>query len=189
MSSEQLRLFLAVNAPESVLIELASRVDPLRRRIDGARWAPIENQHVTLKFLGATPAERVGSLLEPVRAVAANHAPFELRLAEIGSWPERGPARVLWTGFEDPSPLRSLAGDLDAALVSLGYPPEKRAFRGHLTLARFKKPVPVSHLFEEVDLAGIDPFTVGEVGLWRSRLSPKGARYQRLETAPLLVQP
>ena len=139
---------------------------------------------MTLKFLGSTPEASVGPLLDAIRAVSARHAPFELRLAELGTFPERGKARVLWAGFDDPTPLRALALDLDAALVPLGHRSESRPFSAHLTLARFKVPARVAGLVE-VDLAGLDPFTVDEVGLFRSRLSPKGARYERLGGAPL----
>lgn len=184
MSSDQLRLFLAVDVPEDQLAALAARTESLRQRSDGARWTPVESQHVTLKFLGSTPEERVSPLLEAMRAMSARHAPFELRLSELGTFPERGRARVLWAGFDDPAPLRALAGDLDAALVPLGHEPEGRPFSAHLTLARFKVPASVRGLVD-VNLGGIDPFTVSEVGLWRSRLSPGGARYERLGGALL----
>ncbi len=184
MSSEHLRLFFAVDVPEDRLVALATRAEPLRQRSEGARWIPVENQHVTLKFLGSTPEGHVSALLETMRAVSARHAPFELRLAELGTFPERGKARVLWAGFDDPSPVRDLAVDLDAALVPLGHQPENRPFSAHLTLARFRIPAPVRGLVD-VDLEGLDPFTVSEVGLWRSRLSPQGARYERLGGAAL----
>ena len=184
MSTEQLRLFFAVDVPEDRLVALAARAEPLRQRLDGARWTPVENQHVTLKFLRPTPEERVSPLLEVMSAVRARHAPFELRLSELGTFPERGKARVLWAGFDDPTPLRALAVDLDAALVPLEHQPASRPLSAHLTLARFKIPVAVRGLVD-VDLGGLDPFTVSEVGLWRSRLSPKGARYERLGRAPL----
>ena len=188
MSSDHLRLFLAVDVPEDRLAALAARTESLRQRSDGARWTPVESQHVTLKFLGSTPGERVGPLLEAMRAMSARHAPFELRLSGLGTFPERGRARVLWAGFDDPAPLRALAGDLDAALIPLGHEPEGRPFSAHLTLARFKVPTSVRGLVD-VNLGGIDPFTVSEVGLWRSRLSPKGARYERLGGAPLRGRP
>ena len=188
MSSDHLRLFLAVDVPEDRLAALAARTESLRQRSDGARWTPVESQHVTLKFLGSTPGERVGPLLEAMRAMSAGHTPFELRLSKLGTFPERGKARVLWAGFDDPTSLRALAVDLDAAVIPLGHQPESRPFSAHLTLARFKLPVSMRGLVD-VDLGGIDPFTVSEVGLWRSRLSPKGARYERLGGAPLRGRP
>ena len=180
-----LRLFLAVDVPRDLLLELDGRVAPLRSRTEGARWAPIENQHVTLRFLGTTPDDRLGPLVSSVRSTVARHDPFVLQLGTLGTFPERGRARVLWAGFEDPSPLLALAQDLEPVLVSLGYESEKRAFNAHLTLARFKIPAPVRGLTAEIDLSGLEPFSVEQVGLWRSHLSPKGARYELLDEAPM----
>jgi 2'-5' RNA ligase len=180
-----LRLFVAVDVPRDLLLAVDSRVEPLRSRLEGARWAPVENQHVTLRFLGATPEDKVASLVESLRSTAARHGTFALQLATLGTFPERGKARVLWAGFDDPAPLVSLAQDLEPQFVSLGYASEKRAFSAHLTLARFNVPAAVRGLATAVDLSDLDPFTVVEVGLWRSHLSPKGARYELLERAPL----
>jgi 2'-5' RNA ligase len=180
-----LRLFLAVDVPRDLLHEVEARVKPLRSQAEGARWAPVENQHVTLRFLGTTPDDRLASLVSSVRSTVARHDPFILRLGTLGSFPERGKARVLWAGFEDPTPLLALARDLEPVLVSLGYEAEKRAFSAHLTLARFKVPAAVRELTAKVDLSDLDPFTVEQVGLWRSHLSPKGARYELLHGAPL----
>jgi RNA 2',3'-cyclic 3'-phosphodiesterase len=180
-----LRLFVAVDVPRDLLLAVDARLQPLRSRVEGARWAPIENQHVTLRFLGATPDQRLAPLVESLRSTVARHAPFALQLGMLGTFPERGKARVLWAGFEAPAPLASLAQDLEPALVSLGYGSEKRAFSAHLTLARFKVPAAVRGLTAGVDLSDLDPFTVGEVGLWRSHLSPKGARYELVDRAPL----
>ena len=180
-----LRLFIAVDVPRDLLAAVDSRLQPMRDRVEGARWAPIENQHVTLRFLGATPDDRLAPLVGSLRSTAARHAPFALQLARLGTFPERGRARVLWAGFDDPAPLVSLAQDLEPLLVSLGYGSEKRAFSAHLTLARFKVPTALRGLTSEVDLSDLDPFTVEEVGLWRSHLSPKRARYELVERAPL----
>ena len=180
-----LRLFVAVDVPRDLLLAVDSRLQPLRGRLEGARWAPIENQHVTLRFLGATPEDRLAPLVGSLRATVARHAPFALQLGRLGTFPERGKARVLWAGFDEPAPLVSLAQDLEPVLVSLGYGSEVRAFSAHLTLARFKIPATVRGLTTEIDLSDLEPFTVGEVGLWRSHLSPKGVRYELLERAPL----
>lgn len=81
--------------------------------------------------------------------------------------------------------MSGLAADLDKTLEPLGYAAEARGVTPHLTLARFRIPVPLKGGLPEVDTTGLDVFPVEEIHLFRSHLSPKGARYEVLETFPL----
>ena len=176
-----LRLFVAVSVPEEQLAWVEQQSGPLRGRWPDARWIPAENQHVTLKFLGPASAD----LLDPI--VAACHHAAESRtvgtvsLGGLGVFPSSKRARVLWIGLDDPAGLlASVAGALDDPLAQLGFEPETRAFSPHLTVARFKRPTPLGELPSVPPPPG--PFPVAEFGLWRSHLSPKGARYECLAT-------
>lgn len=179
-----LRLFVAASVPPEQLEWLAGATAKLRERWPAARWAPPDNQHVTLKFLGATPVDRLEAVESVCRSVAAGRAPGSLRLAGLGVFPSSRRARVLWVGLEDPSGLLAeLAGDLDAALEPLGYRTESRAYTAHLTLARFRDPVRIEVLPELPEAPA--PFPLGSIGLWRSHLPPRGARYEQLAKLPV----
>lgn len=174
-----LRLFLAVSVPEKQLSWLADEVAPLRRQWPELRWTPAENQHVTLKFLGSTAPERLEDVVAVCAAVAATRQPSEVRLAELGAFPSPRRARVLWAGIADPADtLRTLASLLDEALAPLGFAAEKRAFTAHLTLARAREPLRL----DQLPALGEPPpgFPLHAFGLWRSHLSPRGARYEQL---------
>lgn len=180
MSEEKpLRLFVAASAPAQQLTWLQQQVLPLHERWPRARWIPLENQHVTLKFLGSTPAPLLGAVREACRSVAATARPTDLRFDGLGVFPGPRKARVLWAGLEDPAGmLVKVAEGLDEALSDLGFEPEKRRFTPHLTLARFRVPVPAGDLPDLADDPGA--FRLGSMGLWRSHLSPRGARYEQL---------
>ncbi len=185
--SERLRLFLAASVPEEQLRWLGDAVRELREDLwPEARWIPASAQHVTLKFLGATPEERTAEVAARCRAVAAAHRPAELRLGELGVFPRPGAARVLWVGLEDPDGLLpALAAALQDSLEAVGFPPESRPYTPHLTLARFRSPVRVGAF---PPLGPRPPvFRVSSFALWRSLLSPRGARYvclERFDLAP-----
>jgi 2'-5' RNA ligase len=182
---ERLRLFVAADVPEDRLSALDEDAAELKGKLE-ARWAPLENQHVTLKFLGTTLSDRLDEVLEAVRIVARSHASARLSVADLGAFPSPRRARVLWAGLDDPEELTpALARDLDAAMEPLGYRAEKRAFTPHLTLARFKVPAKVEGLLFSPGEAAREPFALEAVHLYRSRLSPKGARYEVLEEIPL----
>jgi 2'-5' RNA ligase len=137
------RLFIAVPVAEDVRTavgELMTRVagGPIEERSFGQpRWVRVEGLHLTLRFLGATPDSRQAELADAIAAAARGVAPFRAALSGGGAFPGHQRPRVLWIGItEGAAELESLSRRLDAELEPLGWPPEERPFRAHLTLAR-----------------------------------------------------
>lgn len=185
MTSGSLRLFLAASLPNDHLEWVADRTAELRERWPEARWTPRDNQHITLKFLGSTPPDRLEEVSSVCREVALKHAPGPVALAELGVFPSPKRSRVLWIGLDDPGALLTrLARGLDDELASAGFEPEKRTFSAHLTIARFRAPVPIDHLPPLSLNPG--PFLLASFDLWLSHLSPKGARYECLSSFALV---
>jgi RNA 2',3'-cyclic 3'-phosphodiesterase len=185
-TAARLRLFVAVSVPRPQLEALDAAVAGFRDDLPGARWAPLDNQHVTLKFLGSTPAELFADVAQAVQSSAESHSPSDVALGGLGAFPSDRRARVLWAGIDDPgSLLTSLAATLDREMEPLGYGIEKRAFTPHLTLARFKEPARVTGTLRELDPSWASSWTVETIELYQSRLSPKGATYEVLGSVPL----
>ena len=181
-----LRLFVAVSVPLHLLEAVAAATEQLHQTLPGGRWSPPENQHVTLKFLGSTPAENLEEIAAAIGLVAASFDAASLRLAGLGTFPSRRRARVLWVGLDDEAGLlASLAAALDDALTLLGFEPENREFTPHLTLARWRTPVPLREALPELPADTLEEFAVTAVELFRSHLSPRGARYEMLMSWPL----
>lgn len=179
---ERLRLFVAADVPTSALAPIDARTAELRMQLPEARWTPASNQHVTLKFLGATPAEEVDAVSRVCALVAAGCQPASVRLTGFGAFPSARRARVLWIGIEDPDGiLQRLAIALDRDLEPLGFAAEERPYRPHLTLARLKSPARVADLLTAAPAPGLQPFAIDHVSLYRSRLSPRGAQYELLQ--------
>jgi 2'-5' RNA ligase len=182
--AKPLRLFLAVEVPEPVRRQVAGAVDNLRERIPRARWVPIENQHVTVKFLGSTWPRLVGRVTEVIARVAAEAEPFETRVDGLGAFPSERRARVLWAGLEDPGDaMTRLAAALDEGLAP-EFAREKRAFTAHLTLARFEPPSALEGLDGGLRT---EPFRVDRLVLFRSHLRRPAPVYEPLERFPLGV--
>lgn len=182
MDTPRIRLFVAVSLPRGHLEAIDEQIASFKNKVTKARWASLDNQHVTLKFLGGTPEDRLPAVADACRVVAASHAPAPLSLTEVGAFPSRNRVRVLWAGLADEaSLLTKIAADLDRVFEPLGYPTESRAFTPHLTLCRFKIPVPLKGGLPEIDTSQLEPFTIGSIELFRSHLSPKGARYEVIE--------
>jgi 2'-5' RNA ligase len=183
VSAGRLRLFIAVSVPEKHRTQLARQVEPLREQLPDARWARLESQHITLKFLGWVDEVLRAPVEVAMAAVADRHAPSEIGLEGVGAFPNRRRARVVWAGIADPAGLlTSLADALESALEPLGFEAERRSFTPHLTLARNKQPRTVN-----LDVASVysDRWRVSSMVLFRSHLSPHGARYEALTSATL----
>ncbi|MEX2457827.1 MAG: RNA 2',3'-cyclic phosphodiesterase, partial [Actinomycetota bacterium] len=167
-----LRLFVAVDVPEATLDVVDELAAAWRERLAGAgRWVPRENQHVTTAFLGRTWPRLVGWVQDRVAAAVAGVRPFETGLAALGVVPSRTSARVLWVGLDERGGgWDALAAGLRDALAP-EFPPDRRPYTPHLTLARFEPRVSFADhrqaLGEPVEAPR---FRVGHVTLYRSHL-------------------
>jgi RNA 2',3'-cyclic 3'-phosphodiesterase len=182
---ERLRLFVAVDLPPQHLARVESITRELGGKLAEARWIAPENQHITLKFLGATGSDRLAAVTDACASVAFAHRAFDVSFSGLGAFPSARRMRVLWLGIDDPARgLEHLALDLDRLLVPLGFPAEERAFTPHLTMARFKVPARLDGPLA-APAGDLSPMSVDHLALYRSRLSPKGASYERLEAFAL----
>ncbi|MCA1727575.1 MAG: competence/damage-inducible protein A [Actinobacteria bacterium] len=178
-----LRLFVAADLPPEILEVVAERCEAWRRRLgDGVgRWVPVENQHVTVAFLGRAWPHQVEWVQTRVRRATARIRPFDSGLAAYGVVPSRSRARVLWLGLEE----RGRGWDALAAAVrgavAEAFPPQARPFTPHLTLARFEPRISFAAHHEALaEPVGAPSFRVGSVALYRSHLGGPRARYEEL---------
>jgi 2'-5' RNA ligase len=176
------RAFVSLELDAEVREAIGKLIASLRPRVPGARWVRPEGVHLTLRFLGDTPPERVEQLLPLLAAAASGGEPLEARTAELGTFPGPGkPPRVLWLGLRLPPPAASLQAECERAAVAVGFPSEERPFRGHLTLARFRERV-LRPALPPVDLG---PIRLETLALVRSELRPGGAVYTPIARFPL----
>ncbi len=176
-----MRLFTAIEVPSDILLRLERLMSALRPEA-AIKWSPLDNLHVTTKFIGEWPEQRVPELHDALRRTT-HRQPFEVELRHLGWFPNDRSPRVLWLGVEGGSPLTGLAADIDNAVASLGIARDEREFSAHLTLARIKGPVPLSNLrkkVQEMQPAGMGKFLVSDLSLFRSRPGTNASIYERL---------
>lgn len=179
-----LRLFVAVEIPEPVKDAVEEAFSLWRETFPKARWAPRENWHITLKFLGRTWPRLAEWVPDRVEAAAREVAPFATRIIDVGSFPSARTGRVLWAGFGDGGDrMLGLAAAIEGALVE-EFPAEKRAFHPHLTVARSDPPVKLPPAFTETPLLSQE-WDVDHVVLFRSHLRRPAPRYEPLARFPL----
>jgi len=184
-----IRAFLAIETPDSLRPGLALVQGELKRSRADVRWVPPGNIHLTLKFFGNVPDEEIGALALAARRVAEQEEPFHLRVTVAGAFPSPKAPRVVWLGLGgDVIPLTRLYHGLEKAFAALGYPPEGRAFNPHLTLGRVKSPAnreKLAGMLAQLPPLDWPSFTVKELILFQSVLSPQGSKYTPLQVIPL----
>jgi 2'-5' RNA ligase len=183
------RLFLAINLPHDVRLEVLAATSALRETAPGLSWVAEPRLHLTLKFLGEVGEDRREDIEAALSGVAGRHRELLVSLGGIGAFPNFRRARVVWMGVGQEARLELLHHDIELACESLGFDVEGRPFRPHLTLARVGKPLPeerlrrLSRVAKQVDYR--TDFVVRSVDLMRSELSPSGPTYRTLVSAAL----
>ncbi len=193
-----IRTFVAIELNPLVRKALAQVQEDLRSRLQKAtgpevriQWVKPESVHLTLKFLGDIPEERVPEIETALARVAGARARCTVDVGGLGAFPDTRAPRVLWVGLSGQvEGVTQLAAAVERALVALGCAPEPKPFNPHLTLARIKersrdigRALAAGRLLEQVTPVGT--VTVNAVALMKSELKPSGAVYTKLCEAPL----
>jgi 2'-5' RNA ligase len=164
-----MRLFVGVCPPDRVLDEIERLPRPQR---SGVRWTRRDQWHVTLRFLGEVDDP------EPVIA-ALDAAPLRRCEARLGPQVRALSRHVVCVPVAG---LERLAQAVVGATATFGQPPDDRDFRGHLTLARLRRPARPSGL---TGAAIEDSFPVADVRLIRSRQGDRGSLYEDVHVVSL----
>ena len=184
-----MRLFLAINFPESVRERIAEASAPLREAAPAVRWVKPELLHLTVKFFGEQPDDAVPPLRDAIAGAAARHRPLELLLDGAGAFPNLRRPRVVWIGVEPSARLELLFHDTEIACERLGFPLEGKVFRPHVTIGRVRPGTapdalrPLARAAEAVRLH--ESVYVESLDLMASDLSGRGPRHTLVHAAPL----
>ncbi len=193
----EIRTFIAIDLPPEAKDALDNLTQSLKSRgLTDIRWVKPQGIHLTLKFLGNVLPSTVPLLLDAIESAAPEHPPFTLSLGSLGVFPNPNNPRVLWVGLDrDLDTLSNLQASVEDRCRSLGFDPEHRPFRPHLTLGRVRRTLPQPQLdllrdaIQDESNAGRLTWTVREFHLIHSTLTPQGAIYRSLGSAPLSSPP
>jgi 2'-5' RNA ligase len=189
-----MRLFVALELQPAIADALDLAIAPLRETEPDLAWVPRDKLHLTMKFLGDVGETAVTAISRAADGVAARHRPFDMRLGEVGAFPNFRRARVVWIGVENEPRLELLHHDLEIACAELGYEVEGRAFRPHVTLARVRTTLPLDRARRFARAArGVDfvadthvaSLIVMESVIATPQAGGGGARYRRIHAAAL----
>ena len=180
-----MRLFTGLDLSPELLERLGDLLERLRPAARIA-WSPAGNLHITTKFIGEWPEERLEELRSGLGTVVTED-PIPIHIGGLGFYPNARSPRVFWCGVEAPG-LTELATKTDAVTARLGVESEKRAYSPHLTLARIREKADLHKLHEHIEALGaadMGRFEARLFFLYRSQLRPTGSLYTKLAEFPL----
>jgi len=186
----EIRSFLAFEQPEEVRATLVEISDALRKTRLDVRWVKPANIHLTVHFLGNTRSEDLQAIAEPVQSLCLTYDPFHVSLSGVGCFPHTRNPRVLWVGLGgDVARMAQFRDALQTLLRPFGFQEEKRPFRAHLTLGRFRGGRSPRGELEEVleNFRGLSSpvCTLKDLVLFKSELRPGGSIYTKMNSWPL----
>lgn len=184
------RTFCAFELPIDLRAQLEDHIRRLRNAVPDVRasWSRPENTHLTLKFFGNVPVNKLPTISTAAEEVAKHFSPIRIEVAQTGVFPNANRARVLWIGVNDPSgKLQRLQRMLEEQFEFAGFPKEDRAFKPHLTIARIRTPegalqLADAHIHMQFKTTEI---ILNELIVFRSEPGSKGSTYTPISKHPL----
>lgn len=179
-----MRLFIALTPPPDVQRAVWDAFALMRVRPLPVKWVPAENVHLTLKFLGEVAADREAEMIGALASAARGTRMITLVVRGAGAFPNPRAPRVVWAGIEAEPAVEILADRVERGFAPLGFPPEGRPFRPHLTLGRAQREARARDwdgVDQLLDQVAIDTAAVLEgVDLMRSEHRRGGSVYHRV---------
>jgi 2'-5' RNA ligase len=190
---EQVRSFIAIELPDELkrgLTQLQARLKLDKQ--SGVKWVEPYSIHLTLKFLGSVPIDRIGDITGAIEEAAQGIPPFHLEVKNLGVFPNLRRVQVAWVGISGQlDKLGQLQQGIESNLARLGFAPESRPFTPHLTLARLRQQVSqeerqrFGQLIIGTKFEIVYAIEVDTISLMRSQLTREGAIYTRISSVAL----
>ncbi|MCM3786693.1 RNA 2',3'-cyclic phosphodiesterase [Neobacillus mesonae] len=137
MTENKMRLFTAVRLPDELKSNIHHWMELHKNELPFRNWTHKEDYHITLQFLGDTDASDLEKLHQALKEAAIHVQPFPLKIGDPGYFGSDRSPRVFWRGVEgELDSLFLLYKSIVESTVPLGFVPEDRPYRPHITTAR-----------------------------------------------------
>ena len=190
---EQVRSFIAIELPEEIKQGLSQLEAQLKLgKQSSVKWVDPYSVHLTLKFLGNVPVNKIGDITRAIEDAVHGVSPFHLEVKDLGVFPNLRRVQVVWVGVSGQlDRLCQLQQRIESNLAPLGFAPESRRFTPHLTLARVRDWAPpderqrFGQLIANARFETDYTFEVEAISLMKSQLTREGAIYSQISSVQL----
>lgn len=192
--AESLRTFIAIELDKKIKDYLRQIQNEIKKSDADVRWVNPDNIHLTLKFLGDTPVEKIDKIIQIMTREVRGLNPLSFTLTSLGCFPDTSKPRVIWMGITDPeNQITVLASSLAQALKQIGFKNEKLSFSPHITLGRvksLKNAKLLSNYIKNYGLSHQECFkqTLNHIALIKSTLTQQGPHYEILRKLEAFIR-
>ncbi|MCS7223533.1 MAG: RNA 2',3'-cyclic phosphodiesterase [Armatimonadetes bacterium] len=176
-----MRCFLAIELDDLVRDRLSKVIDDWSQHKASVKWVERDNLHLTIKFLGQFPDERVDDLSQRLQEVCRSVQPFVFNVEGTGVFPDWKRPRVIWIGVRDGELLKQVHKKVEGVTSRLGVEREERPFHPHITVGRVRTHQEIKPLMDAVKSLKDEPFgsvRADHLTFFESRLTSQGPIYR-----------
>jgi len=181
---DTIRTFIALNLPKNIISSIRKIQEDIKSYAFKVRWVNLENIHLTLKFLGNINYTDIERISETIMTTVNGYAPISLAVKGVGVFPNIKRPRVIWVGITGQiEKLTDIQKDIEENLEKIGFPQEKRPFKGHLTVGRIKGKIDSKKLLDAMkkfEKFESELFIADKIFLFKSDLKSTGSVYTEL---------
>lgn len=187
---DRTRTFVALPVSTAVKQLAAHWMQRLGEGAQSVKWVPVDNLHLTLKFLGEVPTVELAEICQRVTSAVAAWQPLEIECDHLGAFPSPSRPRTLWLGIgAGAEQVSQLQESVEQGLQQLGFRRERRQYHPHITLGRLRSSAAaspaLSGLLEPADFGSSVTCLVEDVLVVASQMTREGPDYQRIATISL----
>jgi len=183
-----IRAFIAIDIDDKTINSLVNVQEAIASLKCDIKFVERENIHLTLKFLGEIPLNKVHEVCEVMNNV--KFPPFTLEVKGLGVFPSFSRPRVVWAGVgEGYQNVVEIFRFLDSTLKKLNFKSEDEDFVPHITIGRFKSSRNINaflDLIKNYRDTTFGKFNVTCIRLKKSTLTPRGPIYSNLHEVKLV---
>ncbi|MCB1827389.1 MAG: RNA 2',3'-cyclic phosphodiesterase [Coxiellaceae bacterium] len=136
--SSTVRVFFGIPVPDELALDCQKKILKQHPNLKNeVRWTRHGNHHITVRFLGNVPEQKINKLIDATHSEIKNLTPFEVKLRYINLFPTYHGKFGAIT-IEPCTELQTLYDRIDLIATSEGAKPEHRDYMPHITLFRLR---------------------------------------------------
>jgi 2'-5' RNA ligase len=190
---QTLRTFIAVDFPIEIKEKIIEITAYFQSKLPPAqiKWVEPDHMHLTLKFMGETPHDKLVQIKQSIHQVISVFPSFEIEIKALGMYPNNQRPRVIWLGINAENYLILLHNQLDQALKGEGIKSDRRPFSPHLTIGRVRRNadqesvIQIGRILSQFKIASLGSIKIDEILYYQSVLTPQGPIYTILQSTSL----
>lgn len=190
---ETIRTFIAVDFPLEIKEKIAEITAYFQTKLPPAqiKWVEPDHMHLTLKFMGETPLDKLVQIKQSIHQVVSGFPSFKIEIKALGMYPNAKRPRVIWLGINDENNLILLHNQLDQALKGEGIKSDRRPLSPHLTIGRVRRNadqesvMQIGKILSQFKIGSLGCIKIDEIVYYQSVLTPQGPIYTILQSTSL----